>query len=131
MTIVCDVSAAISLLLGGDKSEQIAEILLNADRVIAPELFIAELSNTLWKYTRFQDMPPETAKDLQLNGIRTIHEFESMLPLWPFALDKSIRHSHSCYDMMYLLTAKRHHALLLSLDKKLNQLAVSQGLQTI
>lgn len=131
MTIVCDVSAAISLLMGGERSDQIAEILKNADRVIAPELFIAELSNTLWKYTRFQEMSPETAKDMQLNGIRMIHEFESMLPLWPFALDESIRHSHSCYDMMYLLTARRHQAILLTLDKKLNQLAVTSGIKTL
>lgn len=131
MTIVCDVSAAISFLLGGEKSEQIAEILKNADRVIAPELFIAELSNALWKYMRFQEMSPETAKDMQLNGIRMIHEFESMIPLWPFALDESIRHTHSSYDMMYLLTAKRHKAILLTLDKKLNQLAATEGIRTL
>lgn len=131
MTIVCDVSAAISFLLGGENSEQIAEILKNSDRVVAPELFIVELSNTLWKYTRFQGMSPQTAKDLHLNGMRMIHEFESMISLWPIALDESIRHSHSSYDMMYLLTAKRHRALLLTLDKKLNQLAVIEGIQTL
>ncbi len=131
MIIVCDVSAAISFLLGGEKSDQIAEILKNAYRVIAPELFIVELTNVLWKYTRYQGMSPETAKDLQLNGIRMIHEFETMISLWPVALDESIRHSHSSYDMMYLLTAKRHHALLMSLDKKLNQLAETEGIRTL
>lgn len=131
MTVVCDVSAAISFLIGGTKSDAIAEILMRADRVIAPELYIAELSNVLWKYTRFQNMPPETAKDIQLNGIRLIHEFESMLPLWPFALDESIRRSHSCYDMMYLLTARRHRAVLLTLDARLNQLAIAEGIATV
>ncbi len=50
MTVVLDVSATIEMLLHKEKLELFNAAYEKASWVIAPYLYIAELSNVLWKY---------------------------------------------------------------------------------
>ena len=59
MRITIDVSAAVEVVMGGKRQEEIVNILNDADWVIAPSLFIYEASNTLWKYHEYQDYNKE------------------------------------------------------------------------
>jgi predicted nucleic acid-binding protein len=59
MRITIDVSAAVEIVMGGKRQQEIVNILNNADWVIAPSLFIYEASNTLWKYHEYQDYSKE------------------------------------------------------------------------
>jgi predicted nucleic acid-binding protein len=59
MRITIDVSAAVEVVMGGKRQEEIVNILNDADWVIAPSLFICEASNALWKYHEYQDYSKE------------------------------------------------------------------------
>lgn len=52
MTVVLDASAAIAVVLGTRQAEQFIPQLERADLVMAPDIFIAEVCNVLWKYRR-------------------------------------------------------------------------------
>ena len=47
MRITIDVSAAVEIVMGGKRQQEIVNILNDADWVIAPSLFIYEASNCL------------------------------------------------------------------------------------
>ena len=50
MTIVLDVSAAIQIVLQKEKKDYFESYYRKASWVIAPELYISEITNVLWKY---------------------------------------------------------------------------------
>jgi predicted nucleic acid-binding protein len=47
-----DVCEAMEILLQKEKSEKFSKILQEAALTIAPDLYITELTNTLWKYNK-------------------------------------------------------------------------------
>jgi len=59
MRITIDVSAAVEVVMGGKRQQEIVNILNDADWVIAPSLFIYEASNALWKYHEYRDYSKE------------------------------------------------------------------------
>ena len=50
MTGALDVSGAMEILLQKEKADNFSKILRESTLVVAPDLYIAELTNTLWKY---------------------------------------------------------------------------------
>jgi predicted nucleic acid-binding protein len=47
-----DVCGAMEILLQKEKAEKFSKILQEATLIVAPDLYISELTNTLWKYNR-------------------------------------------------------------------------------
>jgi predicted nucleic acid-binding protein len=47
--VVLDASAAIEIALGRSQAARLAGILAEADVVLAPELYVSEVVNTIWK----------------------------------------------------------------------------------
>jgi predicted nucleic acid-binding protein len=64
MTIVLDVSAAIQIVLKKEKREQFEEIYRKASWVIAPALYISEITNVFWKYYRNKYSPMKNAYNI-------------------------------------------------------------------
>lgn len=52
MTIILDVSAAIQIVLKKEKANFFNEWYKKANWIIAPDLYISELTNVLWKYNK-------------------------------------------------------------------------------
>ncbi|MDR1470706.1 MAG: hypothetical protein LBT00_15610 [Spirochaetaceae bacterium] len=52
MTGSIDVCGAMEILMRKEKADKLSKVLKEATLVIAPDLYIAELTNTLWKYHR-------------------------------------------------------------------------------
>jgi predicted nucleic acid-binding protein len=61
MTIVADASVALRWLFPLVGSEKAEELLRLSDRVIAPDLVIAEITNAAWKFVIFNSLPAESA----------------------------------------------------------------------
>ncbi|MEL7342725.1 MAG: PIN domain nuclease, partial [Bacteroidota bacterium] len=59
MKAVLDVSAAYALIMNANDTKLIQQVLAEADLVKSPDLFIAEASNTAWKYHRFRGLSEE------------------------------------------------------------------------
>jgi predicted nucleic acid-binding protein len=51
MTVIIDVSGTAEILLKKEKFKKFDNVLQEAKLVLAPDLYISELSNAFWKYT--------------------------------------------------------------------------------
>jgi predicted nucleic acid-binding protein len=59
MIVIPDVSGIIQILLKKEKENKFVEIVKKATIVIAPDLYISELTNTLWKYYKAKILSKE------------------------------------------------------------------------
>jgi predicted nucleic acid-binding protein len=125
MRITIDVSAAVEVVMGGKRQEEIVNILNDADWVIAPSLFICEASNALWKYHEYQDYSKEDIMKKIEYLYKIVDQFIDAKDIFEEALPLSCKISHPAYDSMYLITSRRKNATLVTLDKKLVRAAKS------
>lgn len=119
MTIILDVSAAIQILLKKEKKEYFENIYKKASWVIAPELYISEITNVFWKYHKTKILSHEECLHYIEDGIDLVDDFFSDRDMWKEVLGESIKNKHSAYDMFYAVLARRNDASLVSNDKDL------------
>ena len=120
MTVVLDVSAAIEILLQKEKRMLFSSIYEKASWVIAPDLYIAELSNVLWKYYKAGFISHVECNQCVEDGIELIDDYFPSKELWKEALGEGIKNTHSIYDMYYAVLARRNDATLVTNDNKLS-----------
>ena len=129
MICVPDASAIVEVVLQRSHAGEVAERLSAAEWVTVPTLFAAEVTNTMWKYHRFQDLPIdvcETAIDDAL-AIPDTYANDTELAREAFALGSRIQ--HPAYDALYLVLARRHDGVLLTLDQELRATARKQSIR--
>jgi predicted nucleic acid-binding protein len=119
MTIVLDVSAAIQIILRKEKKDLFDEVYKKASWVIAPGLYISEITNVLWKYYKSNILNHEECLQYIEDGIELIDDFFNEKEMWKEVLAESIKNNHSAYDMFYAVLARRNDATLVSNDKEL------------
>lgn len=130
MIIVLDASAAIEIALEKELSGIYKKLINSADVTIAPDSYIAEITNVFWKYRQFSQFSDETCiKGIQF-CIGLIDDFVASTDLWREAYSEGVNLDHSTYDMFYMVLARRNNALLLTRDKKMNQLAQNYKIKT-
>ena len=122
MTVVLDVSAAVEILLQKEKKALFISLYEKASWVIAPDLYIAELSNVLWKYQKAGIISHIECNQYVEDGIELIDDFFPSKELWKEALGEGIKNTHSIYDMYYAILARRNDATLITNDSKLSQI---------
>ena len=122
MTAVLDVSAAIDILLQKEKKELFNATYEKASWVIAPDLYIAEISNVLWKYYKSGLISHIECIQYVEDGIELIDDYFPSKELWKEALGEGIKNTHSIYDMYYAVLARRNDATLITNDSKLSLL---------
>ena len=123
MIAILDVSAAIEIILKKDKAQKYQKICESTSWVIAPALYMAEISNVLWKYSKAKIITQEESIEYVENGIELIDDFIDMKELWKEALGEGIKNCHSIYDMFYAVLARRNEGILLTNDKELASIA--------
>ena len=116
MIAVLDVSGAIEIVLNRDKAERFNKEVKGSSWVIAPDLFISEMSNVLWKYYKAKLISHNECIEYVEEGIKLIDDFADAKDLWKEALGEGIRNKHSIYDMFYAVLARRNDALLITND---------------
>lgn len=131
MIIVLDASAALEVVLRREKASKLADILCGADWVIAPTLFVSEVSNAIWKYYKLANISFEVCEKWLDQAVALPDELFNEVDLYKEAFMLSCKMNHPVYDMMYLVLAKRNNAILLSLDQKLLQLARKLFVRTL
>ncbi len=131
MRLVIDSSAAIEVVLKRTKSEPFGLVLQEADLVLAPDLFVPEVVNTIWKYHQVDNVDLGTcdrAIDLALGLVdNTVPSRE--LHREAFLLARTTR--RPAYEMFYLALARREDASFLTLDAALKKEAERQGIRVI
>jgi predicted nucleic acid-binding protein len=119
MIVVLDVSAAIEILLQKEKKEKFDATYKQASWVIAPDLFVSEISNVLWKYYRANLITHEECIQFVEDGISMVDDFIDTQELWKEALGEGIKNRHSIYDMYYPVLARRNDGTLITNDGQL------------
>ena len=124
MIVVLDASAAIEVVLQRNSAEKLAKSVVEADWVIAPTLFISEVTNTVWKYQKFADLPFNFCEKALEQALSLPDDFINEYDLYREAFKLSCTLDHPVYDIIYLVAARRNNGTLLTLDKKLTQIAI-------
>jgi len=123
MIVVLDASAAIELILGRPYSQKFEKIITEADTIVSPDLFISEICNVFWKYYNYENLPIEHCESAIDKCIDLVDEFIETISLYKEAFSFSTIAKHPVYDSMYLITARRNNAFLLTTDNKLIEVA--------
>jgi len=123
MNIVIDASAAVSLVLAMPGSEILYTPLDEAELVMAPDLFIAEVCNAIWKYRKADLLSMDRCERALEHALSLPDQLESSSGLHREAFALAVRHNHPVYDALYLVLARRNNAAILTLDHRLAELA--------
>ena len=130
MIAVLDASAAVRTVLDPGQESDFAAVLGEAELVVAPELMVAELTNTFWKYGRAGVFSRAECERGLRASIELVDEFAPLLPLSVEAFDLAMLTERPAYDMFYLVLARRNGAVLLTADESLRETARSLGIRT-
>ncbi|MCP9796812.1 MULTISPECIES: type II toxin-antitoxin system VapC family toxin [Cyanophyceae] len=123
LACVLDASAAVRLILGDPAAAAVAEQIREAAVVLAPELMLTELANTLWKLQKAGHLADLDPQQLLAEARDLVDRVEADRHLQAEALALACHHDHPVYDCLYLALARREAATLISLDRRLQQLA--------
>ena len=130
MIAVLDASAAIEIVMGRKSGKKLSTYVLEADWVIAPTLFISEVTNTVWKYQKLADFTHRSCEKALDQALALPDDFINELDLYREAFKLSCTLNHPVYDMFYLVLARRNNGRLLTLDKQLINAATKYSIET-
>ena len=130
MIAVIDASTAVEVILQRPNSEALVAVLSDAEWVIAPTVYVAEMSNVFWKYQSFTDLSQTDCETHLDNAIGLPDDLINDKELYREAFKLGCTLDHSIYDMLYLVLARRHNAILLTMDKKLLKNAQRSDVKT-
>jgi len=127
--VVLDASAAVRIALAPKQAQALSETVEEADQVLAPDLLVAEVTNSFWKYLRAGSLARADAEAGIRAALGLIDEVERLEPLAVEAFDLAASTRCPVYDMFYLVLARRHGALLATADAQLLRLARDLGIR--
>ncbi|MBV5338620.1 MAG: type II toxin-antitoxin system VapC family toxin [Deltaproteobacteria bacterium] len=123
MITILDASAAVAIAMNLAESAKFLPNIDISDMVIAPDLFVAEVSNAIWKYVRAGILDSDQGSNVLERAVSLVDTFEPGQGLYKEAFALSVDHMHPVYDALYLVLARRHNGVLATLDKRLAELA--------
>lgn len=123
MNVIIDASAAVALVLAMPGTESFTPLLEQAAVVAAPDLYVAEISNALWKYRKADLLSMERCELAIEQAVSLPDRIESSSTLYQEAFVLACRHLHPVYDALYLVLARRTNATILTMDRRLAALA--------
>jgi predicted nucleic acid-binding protein len=123
LACVLDASAAVRLILADPAAADLAERVGGAALVLAPELMLTELANTLWRLQRADRLNDHDPQELLAEARELVDRLEPDRHLQAEALALACHLNHPVYDCLYLALARREAASLISSDRRLNALA--------
>ena len=131
MRVVLDASAAIEVVLDRGKARPFAQALEEAEEVLAPELLVPEVVNTVWKYHQFENLSLSACEPALEHALGLVDVLVSCKELYreAFLLARTAR--RPAYDMFYLALARREDAAFLTTDAVLRKEAERQGIRVL
>ncbi len=131
MMIVLDASAAAEIILHGKSASTLKQEVEDADWILAPYLFISEITNTFWKYYNFGSLAIEQCQSSIDDAINLIDEYIDEKELYREAFNMACLTRMPVYDMFYLVIARRNNAFLLTKDQPLQKCARKHSIKVI
>ena len=118
---VVDASVAVKWVIGEAGSENAA--MLKGARLYAPDLWVAECANVLWKKAARKEISAEEAEAAAMALEAAEVELVATRPMLARAVRLAALLGHPAYDCFYLLAAADLGLSLITADARLAQLA--------
>ena len=131
MISVVDASAAVEIALDKERAQEFKRALADSEIVLAPDLFVSEVTNTFWKYRTLTDISDAQCVAAIQFCLEMVDDFVSTKELWREVFSQSVTSKHSVYDVFYLVVARRNSARLVTCDKKLKHLATEMKIPNL
>jgi len=129
--VILDASAAVEIALNRGKATQFAQTLEAADEVMAPDLLVPEVVNTIWKYHEFEKLGLIACDYAIEQALGLVDGLVSCGDLHREAFHLSRTTRRPAYDMFYLALARREDATLITMDAALRREAERQGIRVL
>jgi len=131
MILVMDTSAAAGIILGRQQAAEMGARVAESDWVIAPTLYIAEITNVFWKYYRFADLTMEQCETAIDRAVELIDDFFHEKALYREAFAMACLTQQPVYDMFFLVLAWRTNGFILTLDEALHHAAKKNAIRVL
>jgi predicted nucleic acid-binding protein len=129
MIVVLDASGAAEIAAKTQNGVDFINILMRADFVLAPDLYVSEISNVMWKIGRRNKKDTDTFMEMANDCIDFIDEYVSAKELWKEALRAAQEYNHPVYDMLYAILAKRNDATVITMDTRLRDICTKMSVR--
>lgn len=120
--LVLDASAAVRMVLSPADHHDMLSAVATASDVLAPHLYAAETGNALWKYLRSGNIAAGALRERHAEALALVSLWVLDTTLFPEALALAARLDHTVHNCLYLVTARRFDASLLTADRRLAEL---------
>ncbi len=131
MALVIDSSAAIQIAMGSAEGLAMSGMIAKGEEVFAPDFLKLECANGFWRYVRARKLTAKQARELYQDSVSLATRFVRQNDLIDEALHEAMRLDHPVYDVAYLVLARRLDATLLSLDSRLVNLCIQEGVDCV
>lgn len=131
MIIILDSSAGAEIVLQRKHAAALSRHIVDADWIIAPTLYIPEITNVFWKYYRFSDMPIEQCEKAIEQAVALPDEYFDEKTFYKEAFALACLAERPVYDMYFLVLARRNNGFLLTLDKPLQKTAKKNSIRIL
>ena len=118
-TVVIDASVAAKWFLLEENWEAAEALQKSGGHLVAPDLVLAEVLNTYWKYVEKGSKPDLSIREVAALLLRSFGELISTIELASFAAEIAIDLHHPIYDCFYLALAERERCALVTADDRL------------
>ncbi len=129
--IVIDCSAAMGMVRKTPEGNALSDLALDGETAIAPDVFYAELGNALWECVRSGDLGRSQIREAMEAAIGLVDRIYSSKDILAEAILEAARLDHPVYDMLYFVLARREGATLFTLDRKLQNLCLDNGVNCV
>jgi predicted nucleic acid-binding protein len=122
--LVVDASVGLKWVLaepGADRARALLEAVAHGEiRLLAPDVYVAEISNVLWKRSRLRgELSPDDAREALDRLLGSLPEIVPGAVLSSQALELAIAFGHPAYDCLYVALALRAGCPLVTADRSL------------
>lgn len=131
MILILDASAAVEIVLQRGNSQRLFRAVEEAEWILAPALYIAEVTNVFWKYFKFGQLSMDQCEKAISVALNLPDEFSDDKTLYKEAFALGCQLGKPIYDMFYLILARRNNGFLITLDKGLDEVAVKQSVRVM
>jgi predicted nucleic acid-binding protein len=104
-------------------------VLQEASLVLAPDLYISELTGSLWKYYNARKLSEDQCLAYIHDGLSFIDKFRGSREIWQEAFREGINNRHSINGMIYMVTARRNNGILVTNDGALAEICKNLKVQ--
>ena len=125
--LILDASAGMCIAMGWPEARDLSALMYEGEKVVAPELYLAEVAHALYKHVRANLLSASEADARFAKASGLVDELVPLAPLAREALSESLRLGHSSYDLFYFVLARRNAATLCTLDQRLQKLCLTNG----